>query len=307
MRSLKRGSTIGVVCISSSMEPERFQPCVNALETMDFQVLCPLDPTKNFGVYTHGFGCAPAEERAKAFMQLVEDESVDVILLARGGYGAQQVLPLLDFSKIAKSSKLVVGYSDVTALHAAIAVETGRFSIHGPTLSKFHNLSANTEARVSAEALVQMLMDPDYRITMQGRELRSGTCHGRLIVGNLTMLLSLIGTQWDLDYSGAVLVIEDVNEPTYKIHRGLLQMKYAGKLQELAGLCFGQFTGDNQNGGPSVEDLISNSVNDILSGTKYPVIYNVPVGHSDLNMPLPWSCLAKIENGELQTLESPLE
>ena len=138
------------------------------------------------------------------------------------------------------------------------------------------------------------------------RELRSGVGKGPIICGNLTMLTTLLGTPWDPNYSGAILVLEDVGDAPFRIHRSLTQLKHAGKLDNLSGLVFGRFSRCEAKHGPSVDDVIDMVVNELLQDFTYPIIRNLEFGHWGENQALAIGVNAQIENNVLKILESPL-
>jgi muramoyltetrapeptide carboxypeptidase len=151
-----------------------------------------------------------------------------------------------------------------------------------------------------------MLTDPNFRQKLGGERLRVGRGEGPIIAGNLSVLVSLLGTPWDVDYAGAVLVLEEVGEPPYKLHRMFLQLAQAGKLDSLSALCLGRFHNCTGKHGPGTDDVFAMLVKDILKTTKYPVIKGLPIGHYGENQPLPVGCRAVVENDTLTVLESPL-
>ncbi|MCC6933099.1 MAG: LD-carboxypeptidase [Deltaproteobacteria bacterium] len=301
LKRLSSDKKIGVVSVSSSMSPNVFKNGECYVRALGFDIVCPLDPCANWGKNEHGFGSATPPERADAFMQLIKDDDVGVVVLARGGYGAGQILPLLDYEEIARQKKLIVGFSDVTVLLSAIAKKSELITVHGPTLSTLGEAIDCMEAQESASLLFHLLQDNEYRPMMHGEIARPGHAEGRLIIGNLSLLTALIGTPWDLDYSGKILAIEDVNEPAYRIHRALMQMYYAGKLEHLAGLCLGQFSFSGGTSGKDIaqEELIVHILRDILSKTSYPVIVNCPFGHNENNVAWPFYSHVSIRNGEM--------
>ena len=151
-----------------------------------------------------------------------------------------------------------------------------------------------------------MIADPGCRLQLAGDILRDGSGQGRIIAGNLTVLTSLLGTPWDIDYDGAVLMLEEVGEAPFRIHRMLMQLKFGGKLNNLAALVFGRFSRCTAKHGPAVDEVIRRAVSDILDGPRYPVLAGLPFGHWGENVPLPVGCLAKVEGGKFETLESPI-
>ena len=306
LRRLSKQKKIGIISLSSAQDPTVYQRGVEYLHSCGYELLCPLDPCANWGRQEHDFGSAPVLQRLKAFHELLQNEEVGAILLARGGYGISQLLPYLDYKEIARQQKPIIGFSDVTALLGALAKDTGMISIHGPTLSKLGDALETKVAQENAQALLELLQNPAYRPRMRGKIVRAGTATGKLIIGNLTMLLSLLGTPWDLDYAGAVLALEDVNEAPYRIHRAFLQLSYAGKLKNLSGLCLGQFSFSSAESDVVYQELVDCLVRDVLAKTSYPIIANCPFGHGRENIAWPFFSPVIIDGAEVMGAEQIL-
>ncbi len=307
-RALRQGGCIGVVPPGSPLSPERFAAGMAEIERRGFTAKCPLDPSEFYGRYDHGFASASPRARADALMTLVDDDEVDTILAVRGAYGTLDILPLLDFDRIGRSRKIITGCSDVTALLLQCAARARIPAIHGPTLgSSFADSSTQAEASESVEALLAVLQDRDARIEQGCKILKDGTAAGPILAGNLTMLVTLLGTPWDVDYRGAILVIEDVGEAPYRIHRAMTQLRLAGKLRELSGLVFGRFARCTAAQGPSVDEVFDMVVRDMLDGAEFPVFSGLESGHFGKNIPLSIGCQATMEGGIFKCSESPLE
>ena len=141
-----------MVATGSPVQPERLSAGVDRLAALGYQVEMPLDPSKFYARYEFGFTNGSPGDRAAAFMQLIEDPTVDAIIAARGGYGSLDILSLIDFEKIGRSRKPIVGYSDFTALLAAIHSKTGLVVVHGPTVSKeFAESDSSPEASADVD------------------------------------------------------------------------------------------------------------------------------------------------------------
>lgn len=292
---LSAGALWGVFVSGSPLSPERFSEGVRTLEHLGFRVKCPLDPSIYYGRYDHGFSNGSVLERTAALEQLLEDPEVEVILAARGGYGAYELLPSIDFSLFRSNPKPLVGCSDLTLL----LVQPQVCGIHGPTLgSSFADYAKDSSAQKTVDRLIAFLSDAQ-ELEYQCSELRSGHAEGRLLCGNLSVLTSLLGTPWDVDYRDAVLVLEEVGEAPYRIHRSLLQLKHAGKLEKLAGLVFGRFSRCEAAHGPTADEVILSLLGDILHESSYPVYTGLEVGHWGLNLPLPQHRTVALKEGKI--------
>ncbi len=306
-RPLRKNSTIGVIATGSPVEPERLAQSCKVLEDLGYQIRMPLDPSKYYADYTHGFANGSPRMRAEAFMSLIEDPDVDVLLTARGGYGSLDILPLLDFSKIAAAKKLIIGMSDATVLLLQCVQKAGIPAIHGPGLAtSFPGSGSSEEDARSVKALLSLLSEPEYLPKYQLHSLRDGQGQGPLLAGNLTMLLSVLGTPFDVNYDGRVLVIEEVGDAPFQIHRAFTQLKLAGKLDSLAALVLGRFSKCESKQGPSVDEVITELLSGILRDTSFPVLAKFPFGHWGENHAVALGCAARVKGEEFQILESPL-
>ncbi len=312
LRRIRPDGRVGVFASGSPVSPERYGLGVASLTTAGYSVLAPVDPTVCYGSKEHGFACESPIARRDAIHTLLDDSSTELLLAARGAYGTLDVLPLLDFARFARARKPVVGCSDVTALLAQVVARAGIPAIHGPTLaSAFADAGVNEDAAESVSMLLEMLRDPAYRLLQQGAVLRAGRAaegaKGQLIGGNLTMMLTLLGTPWDIDYRGAILVLEDVGEAPFRVHRAFTQLRLAGKLSQLAGLVIGRFARCEAAHGPTIDEVFEMVARDLLADTDYPVIRGLEFGHWGQNVPLPLGCTAEIRGENLVLLESPVE
>ncbi|MCG8533409.1 MAG: LD-carboxypeptidase, partial [Desulfovibrionales bacterium] len=195
------------------------------------------------------------------------------IIAARGGYGSMRLLEYLDWDLIGENPKILMGYSDVTALINAV-VSHGSLGIHGPNLVSLSSISTGTKA-----AFFSCLQGLNASTVLQGKKvLVPGQERGVLMGGNLATLSHLCGTPFQPDFRGTILFIEDVGEPGYKIDRMLSQMKMAGMLDGLRGVVLGEFVDCEQS------DYIPEIVMEIFDGI--PILSGVPAGHGEDNFPL---------------------
>lgn len=304
-RLLPRHGTIGIAAPSSSVDPDRFARSSAYLKQLGYNIKCPLDPCNAYGSSQHHFASAPAQARIDALMELINDDDVDSIICIRGGYGCLELLPMLDFDALAKSDKFLVGYSDVTALLVS-AFGLGKTNcVHGPVGCEFANANTDKDTLASVSILLDLLTNPEHSVSLSGTILREGASEGHLIIGNLTMLLTLVGTPWDVSYDGAILVIEDVGEAPYRIRRSLMQLKLSGKLDHLSAIVFGRFSRSDSKGGQTADEVISQSIYDIFAETNYPIISGASVGHNGKNIPLVLGSRARVDGDTLKTLVSP--
>ena len=214
------------------------------------------------------------QNRIDDFQEAISNPRFKAIFCTRGGYGCSRIVDNVDFSPLLEHPKWLVGFSDVTVLHAqlhCIDIE----SIHGSMVKNLHHGAETVRAALFGKLT-------EYQIAPHSLN-RSGNAIGIITGGNLTLINNLIGTPSDIDTTGKILFIEDINEELYHLDRLITQLKRSGKLENLAALIVGQFTdmkdGKNTSFGKSVEEIICDAVEDY----RYPVCFNFPAGHVEDN------------------------
>jgi muramoyltetrapeptide carboxypeptidase len=220
------------------------------------------------------------------------DPQVDLVLSLRGGYGSPRLLDRIDFDLLRRHSKPFVGYSDLTAIHLGIASKAGFVSFHGPMLTGdlLKGRQAPTEASLLGLVSGQssngaVLRHPTaYPLTA----VEHGISHGRLTGGNLAIIASLMGTPWEIDTRGAILFIEDVNEPLYRIDRLLNQLRLAGKFSGLLGVLAGDFAGIER-------EPLDALLHEYFGPLGIPVVSGWRSGHCDPNLTLPLGALVRLD------------
>ncbi len=238
-------------------------------------------------------------ERLEDFNRALRDDSIDAVWCLRGGYGAMRILPQIDWAALRRHPKAVMGYSDITALHAAIGRTCGIVAYHAPVaraeLSPFSRESF-------ARALIQHV-DPCGRAT-GARVIRGGAAHGRLVGGNLSLISSIAGTPYFPDMRDAILVLEDTNEGLYRMDRMLTQLLLTGALSDIVGIAFGQCTGCDADES-SDDTRLTRTLDDVLRefavALNVPCITGIPLGHIDDQWAIPLGALATL-NADALTL-----
>ena len=239
-----------------------------------------------------GYLAGTDAERLLDLNAAIQDDRIDGIWCVRGGYGAIRLLADVDYDAIRRRPKALIGYSDITALHAAIAVRSGVATFHGPTaradLTEF--------SRDSLVRAVTTQGDP-CGSAAEARTLRGGRAEGRLVGGNLALLAALAGTPFAPSYHGAILVVEDVGEATYRIDRMLRQLALSGALAKLAGIAFGQFTEGSDPGDASSRELDA-VLREAADFAGVPAVAGVPVGHVADQWTIPLGARAELDADE---------
>jgi muramoyltetrapeptide carboxypeptidase len=229
------------------------------------------------------------EQRLHDLNAAFRDESIDGIWCLRGGYGVMRILAGLDTAAMRSRPRAVIGFSDITALHTAVGKHADVIGYHGPHAAA-HLTSFSRDSLT--RAVVQGT--DSCGIAPAARTLRSGRAQGRLVGGNLSLLASLCGSRYAPDYDGGILIIEDVDEATYRIDRMLRQLMLTGALSKLAGIAYGQFTeeGGRANAtSPSREQLLRETAD--LAGV--PTLAGIPVGHIDDQWTIPLGAMAELD------------
>lgn len=271
---LKKGDTIGIIAPAGPVRSEGdFAAGLKILTELGFKTRYQGDILRH-----NGYLAGTDQQRLAELHELWRDPEVKAILAVRGGYGCLRLLPDLDFSLIREQPKMLIGFSDLTVLLTAIQQQTGLITFHGPMLT---TLARND--RDSQEGFFDLLTGrPNPVSKIKGLEiLKGGEARGRLLPGNLTSLVHLLGTPWEPEWRDTILVLEDIGEAPYRIDRLLTQLSAAGRLEQIAGLVLGDF---DQCG--EVE-LIWQRALDLLGHRPIPLWANFPCGHGSRNQILP--------------------
>jgi len=236
-----------------------------------------------------GYLAGSDEQRARDINSAIADKDIQAIWCVRGGYGAMRILDALDYEGMKRTPKTLIGYSDVTALHAAFGKRSNLVTFHGPTARQ----NIPPFAFESLQNAVAKGKDPCGEMPKAGT-LRGGRAKGRLVGGNLALLTALAGTPYAPDYRDAILVIEDVNEAHYRIDRMMMTLHLSGALSGLAGLVFGRFTDIPKEFGDE-EWSLERVLGDAAGRAGVPCVSNAPFGHIDEQWTLPIGAMAELD------------
>jgi len=293
-RALRRGAVLGIAAPGGPVDVERLRAGESMLRAAGFEVY-----KRDDLLACEGYLAGDDARRASELMELVGDPEIGGILCARGGYGCDRILPMLDAGAFRRAAKPLVGYSDITALLLWQRRCAGLMGFHGPMLDHGADLD-----RAALEHLIrQLTAEGDLPAALRGRALVGGLATGRIVGGSLTLLAASIGSPWELDTRGAILLIEDVGERPYRIDRMLQQLRAAGKFEGVAAVGVGVFESciDERYPQPDVDTVIENA----LRPLDVPVVCGLPFGHVRANYAWPMGGRATIDGtrGELQLLE----
>lgn len=281
---LKPGDKIGILAPASVVKKEYVDQTVKVLRGLGY---VPVVYPTSYGNIGHFSGTA--EARWADLKAAFTDPEIRAILCARGGYGVVHNLGNIESLYVENDPKWVIGFSDITALHALMH-SRGVASIHS---SMCHHLRFGAEDADNA-ALLNILKGefPSYEFPADKRN-HLGEAEGRIVGGNLSVLQALINTPYDMIQPGTILFLEDVSEPLYKMERIFYQLKMSGALSRLKGLVIGKFTDYRPDiGYTKMEDMIADIVKDY---PELPVAFNIPIGHVSHNVPIVESAWAKLK------------
>ena len=275
---LKPNSKIRIVSPAGKIKEERVSPAVKWLDKQGYKV------KMGKHVFAQHFQFAGTDVQRLEDLQIAfDDPETDAIICSRGGYGLVRIIDKIDFTEFKKHPKWLVGFSDITILHSCLN-NLGVATIHGTMPPSFFD--KNSEPNVNLDSLMNLLtVEKSSYNFIKNEKNRTGNITAELVGGNLSIIVSLLGTKYDLETDGKILFIEEIDEYLYHIDRMLRQLKFAGKLDKLSGLVIGDFTSIKDNDSPfgqTVEEIISDAVKDY----KFPVSFGFPAGHDKKNLAL---------------------
>jgi len=292
---LEQGDTIAIVVPSGPVDQERLVTGTAFLRAAGFEVVWGKNVCRRSG-YLAGTDAERAADLAWAF----SDPGIDAIVCARGRYGASRLLDMLDYGAIARSGKAFTGFSDITGFHLAIGRHAGLVTFHGPGAEMYPGdppPAWNTD--LFLRALTERTPLGEIRNPPGAPPVRTvvpGVATGRTAGGNLSLMAATLGTRYEIDTSGAVLLVEDVGEKPYRIDRMLAHMKMAGKLESIAGVVVGECVGCGPDPGrPSF--TLDEVIEDYFGRAGKPVISGLAFGHGKYRATIPLGVVATLDAG----------
>jgi len=308
-QALVKGDTIGLITPGSYIDDDGLKKAINNIENLGFKVKLSENIRKKRG-YTAG----TKQERINDLHNMFSDPEIKGIWAARGGYGSTGLLPLINFDIIKNNPKVFIGFSDITALHLAIFKKTGLVTFHGPVASSnFTSYTKKYIERMITSADIPPKIIPSAendKISLDNEFFKlkthnSGVAEGRLIGGNLSLMASLVGTEWEMDFDNKLLFIEDIGEAPYRIDRMLIQLDQNRNLNRANGLIFGVFEDSNKPKDELSLTLEETFIDNTID-VDIPSAYGFSFGHIDNQFTLPYGIMAKMnaENRTIEFLES---
>jgi len=300
---LKTGDTLALVTPGSYITEQEKEESLNNLYELGFRVVY-----SERLMQKNGYFSATDEERAADLNDMFERKDVQGIMCARGGYGCTRIVPFLDYELIRNNPKPLIGFSDVTALHYAIYKNSNLVTFHGPvSISTFSNFSQRNFENVLVDPKEELALDnstTDNNYNQHGiTTIVDGKATGELIGGNLTIITSLIGTEYDIDFSGKIIFLEEFLEEPYRIDRMLTQMIQAGKFKDVSGIALGIFKlCEPSSTNPSFSNSFSlmEVLKDRLGKLGVPVVYGLSFGHVVDKFTLPFGVRAELDTSSQQ-------
>jgi len=310
--ALREGAVVGLIAPGSPISDTRLEQAIQNMFNLGFAVKEGRNIRQKYG-YLAGTD----EQRLADIHWAFSDPEVEAVWCVRGGYGCGRLLPDIDMDIIRRNPKIIIGYSDITALHLAIHKATGLVCFHGPVAASEY--PENTLKHLNS-VLVQpqknyVISVPDETEELPGTAFKPytispGKAQGALIGGNLALLSALAGTPYLPSFAGKMVFIEDIGEQPYRIDRMLIQLLQSTDLKQAAGIALGVFYDCQPKSGGTIPSLsLEETLNDCLGRLGIPVLYGLPFGHVQHNATLPYGIEAALdtEKGTLTLLEEAVK
>lgn len=291
---LEPGDTIGLICpsgpVSSKKEivnaiPDQLEKGLEYIEKMGYKYILGKHALKR-----RGYLAGTDRERVEDLHAMFENKKVKAVLCITGGYGTPRLLPYLDYDLIQKNPKIFEGYSDITALHTAFHQKTGLVTFHGPMVNYDFGRKIEFNKENFWKAITQTTPLGEVSHPKEGHELTTlypGKASGRLVGGNLSLLVATLGTPFEIDTTDAILFLEDVEEQPYRLDRLLNQMLLAGKLHAAKGIVIGECVKCIPIPPDKPTLTILEILHDLVVPLKKPTFYGLHCGHGTYKVTLP--------------------
>lgn len=297
--ALRKGDLIGVVAPAGVVKPDDLAAGGRRLEELGFRVRLGRSVHR-----TARYLAGRDRERAADLTEMFTDPEVRAIVAARGGYGTSRVIPLLDPDLLSRHPKIFVGSSDLTLLLHFLRTSCRFVTFHGPMVSpNFGKYSSPTTNDTFIRVLGSTAAPGPFLLTGV-KALKGGSAEGVLTGGCLTLVCQTIGTSYEIQTEDAILFLEDINEPPYRIDRMLTYLKQLGKFDAVRAVVFGLMPDCH----PSPQELytLEDVIRDVLGELSCPILFDFPSGHGGTNVTLPFGVRAAVEGATLSVLEAPV-
>ena len=279
VRKIVAGSVLGIICPSGHPKAlDEVNKFCNLLTEYGYKYKLGKSVTA-----VEGYLAGSDTLRAKDLMDMFLDDEVDGILCYKGGYGAQRMLPYIDFDALKQHPKLLVGFSDVTVLLNTLYQFSDMPTVHGEMgvcMQKYEEFTFNHFFEMLKNGFVNPLVNPTLPLNV----INEGTCEGIVVGGNLSLIYALMGTPYEIDLNDKILFVEEVNEAPYAVDRMLSSLSLSGKLNKLKGIICGYFTGCESSSNQTVNELLEH----YFKPLNIPFVTNFQSGHNKpfINLPI---------------------
>ncbi|WP_106496072.1 S66 peptidase family protein [Lentibacillus sp. Marseille-P4043] len=286
---LHKGDTIGIIAPASPVKFAELKKGISFFEGLGLHVKLGEHIDR-----VHGYLAGTDRERLTDLHDMFADPHVKAIICARGGYGTGRIAAAIDYDLIRQNPKIFWGYSDITYLHTAIRQKTGLVTFHGPMVAS--DIAKDNFDALSARLFEQLFCPIKMCYTEEISPLHTlvpGEATGELVGGNLSLLVSMMGTGYEIDTKGKLLFIEDIGEEPYRVDGMLNQLKLAGKLSDAAGIIIGDFSWANpRKGKPSLS--LGQVFQDYVADLSCPVMSGFKIGHCMPHFSIPLGVCATL-------------
>lgn len=302
-KRLKEGSKVAITAPASPTSMGEIAQGIKTFKSLACEVVVgeTISKQKN----NHRYFSGTETQRIDELMSFIQDDSIDAIICGRGGYGVMRILDRIDYDVIRNNPKIILGFSDITALLNSIYAKSGVVSYHGPVASSSFNSYTISNIKDVFFTNENLRFKDNNAIS-----LNSGVAEGRLVGGNLQMIVSTLGTPYEIDTTDSILFLEDVGEHPYKIDRMLTQLKLAGKLDTCNGFVFGIFKDLNERKPfyPNYSYTLKEVVEQLIVPFNKPVLMNMPIGHIEnkLTLPIGINAVINSESKYIELIENPV-
>ena len=289
-KALEKNSTIGIISPSYWLEEKILIKTAKFFIDLGYNIKIGASNNLKWGPFA-----GTPQERADDLHRMFADPNIDAIMCARGGYGANRVLPLLDYDLIRKNPKIFIGYSDITAYLTSITQQTNLVTFHGPMLTTYKNSWVDYNYKLMNRVLTGdnniNIKEPE---TLKTRILKEGNASGPIWGGNMCLLINRLGTRDTLKTNGIILFIEDIDEYLYSFERMIVQMRTAGMFDNINGLIIGELE-DMKDQEIKFNRTTDQIILDICGDLDIPIISNFPCGHGKYQATFPISIKTEID------------
>jgi len=289
-KSIKVNSTIGVVSPSYWLDENVLKNTAKFFTELGYNIKISKSNSLQWGPFA-----GTPQERADDLHRMFVNPKIDAVMCARGGYGANRVLPLLDYDLIRKNPKIFIGYSDITAYLTSITQQTNLVTFHGPMLTTYKKSWVKYNYNLMNRVLTgEKNINIEPPESLKTRILKDGTASGPLWGGNMSLLINRLGTLDALNTNGVILFLEDIDEYLYSFERMLVQMRTSGMFDQINGLIIGELEDIRDQEvrfGRNTDEIIL----DICGDLDIPIVSNFPCGHGKYQATLPISITTEID------------